>query len=463
MLIKRKYKLKQLISDGLLYHTYLAEDQTKNSQVMVLKLKKEYLPQHLVKNILKEAHRLHDLKHPHILTLTDHHFDGKNLFLIYHFDHTLLSLESYVSNKESLENVDIITITTQLMNVLQLLESSNIVSGAINLTQIFLTREKHVKLVGIHIPLMVLTENITAFDAIEGCIFYSPEFLQHHQCTHLDQYSLGVLMYFLHTLSWPYPYTSYINQQKKYLLKDPCLPRKYDSNMSQRLEKVIFRAMAKDPHKRFSSILELHQQYVGQTDIDDDLVGIIQSDHVSKSLKKDLRKQKFHGILSGIKVGTAIIFMGIILSATYHFYMSYITEIPLKQVPNILGISVEEAKNELDKMGLKSIVAGTRPTPYMPEGYIMEVKPPPGREVKQNRVIRLFVSKGSAETLIPNLLGRNLSQSQIILDQKELKLEIESAIYSHKYQRGQVVLQHPTPNGKIEIGETIYLIVSKGF
>ena len=81
------------------------------------------------------------------------------------------------------------------------------------------------------------------------------------------------------------------------------------------------------------------------------------------------------------------------------------TSIPEVAVPNLMGLTQEEAERIAKEYNLKSHNAGIRFHPNIEEGLVIETKPPAGRVVKENRVIRMYFSKGVGPILVPDLIG----------------------------------------------------------
>ena len=95
----------------------------------------------------------------------------------------------------------------------------------------------------------------------------------------------------------------------------------------------------------------------------------------------------------------------LIVLISYQFYYMYITAVPEVAVPNVIGLDVEKSEEMIDQYQLKWLVSGSRFHPSIEEGLVIESKPPSGRIVKQDRLIRLFVSKGKGPVLVPDLVG----------------------------------------------------------
>jgi hypothetical protein len=109
------------------------------------------------------------------------------------------------------------------------------------------------------------------------------------------------------------------------------------------------------------------------------------------------------------------------------------------------------------------MVAGLRFHPIIEKGLVIDTKPPAGRVVKENRVVRLFVSKGKGPILVPDLIGYTKQHVEEKLRGKGLVTEIESERFSLQYPVGTVVAQIPIANTFIGPSENIKLILSKGY
>ncbi len=70
--------------------------------------------------------------------------------------------------------------------------------------------------------------------------------------------------------------------------------------------------------------------------------------------------------------------------------------------------------------------------------------------------------KGSDEIKMPNLIGRNISDAEQVLDNLGLRLAQINQVYSEQYGEGTVINQVPRPNQIIRKGRDVFLTVSKG-
>ena len=126
----------------------------------------------------------------------------------------------------------------------------------------------------------------------------------------------------------------------------------------------------------------------------------VEGSNLQKKLKDDLQLRALSNLKEFVKWGCIAACMILMGFGVNRLYVSYLTSIPEVAVPNVLGIHFDEAESMLDQYQLRSLVVGARFHPHYEEGDIIDMKPPAGRVVKEDRVIRLFVSKGAGPILV---------------------------------------------------------------
>ncbi|RAP33379.1 hypothetical protein DID80_08085, partial [Candidatus Marinamargulisbacteria bacterium SCGC AAA071-K20] len=276
-----------------------------------------------------------------------------------------------------------------------------------------------------------------------------------------DIYSFGVLMYFLFSKSWPYQYVLKIEALKKELTKEAKPFKKLDSRLPDRLIGVVGQCLQHDPNGRFQNFVDLIKTYKGKLDFDP------VSNTASKRLRNELENEieEEHQKKKQSRLKKLYIFLGCFgfLLILYGLYFSYLTAIPEQEVPDVIGLSKYEADELLEEKKLNSIISGARIHASYEEGRVIETKPPAGRMVKQNRMVRLFISKGTGPALVPDLVGLSRVKVQNLLEKNNFNVRIIKDLYSIQYLEGVVISQFPTPSTFLEPGEEIEIIISKGF
>ncbi|MFC1517612.1 PASTA domain-containing protein [Candidatus Margulisiibacteriota bacterium] len=161
--------------------------------------------------------------------------------------------------------------------------------------------------------------------------------------------------------------------------------------------------------------------------------------------------------------GTIVIAVGIIIALSQSLFIGYFTSIPEIKVPDLKGLPLEEARDDLENMGLKSRVVSELINSSVPLDHIISQNPDPGRVVKKDRVIKLFVSKGVGEAKVPELIGRAIDQATAILSRNGLGLEVTKFVYSAEIQKNYIMKQNPEPEVIVQKNTTINVTASHGF
>ncbi|WP_096550624.1 Stk1 family PASTA domain-containing Ser/Thr kinase [Ureibacillus thermosphaericus] len=124
-----------------------------------------------------------------------------------------------------------------------------------------------------------------------------------------------------------------------------------------------------------------------------------------------------------------------------------------KQLNQVLSIISEEFKD------VKIIEEYSN----QPEGIIIGQDPAPGEEVvPEDSIVTLTVSKGKQIGTVSDLTGFNQSAMREYEKTSGFKIKIVEEVYSDDIPAGSVVSQDPKPNTKLEIGESVNVVISKG-
>ncbi len=133
------------------------------------------------------------------------------------------------------------------------------------------------------------------------------------------------------------------------------------------------------------------------------------------------------------------------------------------KVPELKGMTVEEATAELEEMGLTLKVDAYVVSSEYEDGEIVSHTPDEGMTVKEGHVISVNVSKGDGETpqTMPQLTGKNLDEVTYILAQYGYTKGETTEEFSD-LPAGIVIDQSVAPGTEAEPGTVVNLTVSKG-
>lgn len=133
-----------------------------------------------------------------------------------------------------------------------------------------------------------------------------------------------------------------------------------------------------------------------------------------------------------------------------------------KEVPDVSGMSEEDAQKELEDEGFK---VGTSEFEYdsgYSAGKVIGTSPAAGSKAVEGSEVIMKVSKGSEKKTVPNVVGKKDETAQKELVAAGLAIEEVGYEYDDKVAKGKVVSQSIKAGKKVEAGTGIKIVVSNG-
>ncbi len=132
-------------------------------------------------------------------------------------------------------------------------------------------------------------------------------------------------------------------------------------------------------------------------------------------------------------------------------------------VPNVVGMTKEEAIKALDKRNLGYRIVDTKPSDKYESGEIMEQKTKANTKVAKNTTIELVESLGkeAKKVAVPDVAGKSEDDAQKILEDAKLVVENE-AKYDDTVEAGKVISTDPAAGTEVTEGSKVKMYVSKG-
>ncbi|MFC1751851.1 protein kinase [Thermoproteota archaeon] len=462
--IKSRYKLIKIVSEDLVSFLYSGMDMEKNCPVLIWVYKFEYLTASIVEEFITVSEVLIQIRHPHILTLLDYHYDGDYFYAVHEHRDELTPLEVYLKQEEKSSLRLLWRFSTQVLLALLELETKKLYHGSLNLRNVFVTKELTIKITQTYYANAIIGAFMHEFDILEDCIFLAPEFIQRRAFTiQSDIYSYGVLLYLFFDGHWPYEYTTNVEAYKRQLLEKPKKFEKINSRVPGKLEQVIMMCMRKEPRNRFKGFEELLSFYRMQEPLEPSTLeeGVAHFD-IMDEIRSSLAQEEKEQTITRIRVSSVIGAIVFVVLTGLFLYNSYFSSIPNQKVPDIIGMDAEEAALILKNAHLAGKIAAKRPHQSVPKGHVIEAQPAPGRMVKENRIIRLFVSLGQPLLQVPDLIGHSVLGARNLLQSYGERLIVAGEEYSISYREGDIMAQFPSPNTEITTSQDIEVTVSKG-
>lgn len=130
-------------------------------------------------------------------------------------------------------------------------------------------------------------------------------------------------------------------------------------------------------------------------------------------------------------------------------------------VPDLVEMSLEDARQRLKEVKLNLTVSGQRYDSQVPEGCILSQLPSAGVHIKANRNIQVIVSLGPRANPVPQLVGSSLRVARLLAAQNGYELGNISTVRLPGFPADQVIQQFPPPDSTESTGDRIDVLVNQ--
>jgi len=131
------------------------------------------------------------------------------------------------------------------------------------------------------------------------------------------------------------------------------------------------------------------------------------------------------------------------------------------RLPNVVGVSIEDAQTQLARAGFKGAIGEERYHASAPKGTVLQMTPPAGsREMEGSRVL-LDVSRGQRMGEVPQLIGMTRDQALLAIENAGFELG-EVTQRQTDEPPGAVIESRPRSGERVTVPATVDLVVSAG-
>ncbi|HSG99045.1 MAG TPA: PASTA domain-containing protein, partial [candidate division Zixibacteria bacterium] len=130
--------------------------------------------------------------------------------------------------------------------------------------------------------------------------------------------------------------------------------------------------------------------------------------------------------------------------------------------PAVAGVSVRQAKLDIETAGLRIGDIAWTYTDTLPEKLVVFTFPGAGDTVPIGSAVNLLVNRGRGQgvTFMPNLIGLTLDEAKDVLRKKGLKVGLVMTRRNESYLPETVLEQSEDEATELEVGEEVDLVVS---
>ncbi len=490
-LLGNRYEMIEKIGNGGMATVYRATDKILKRDVAVKILRDEFTTdEEFIKRFEVEAQSAARLTHPNIVSIYDVGVEDNLHYIVMELIQGKTLKEIIVEEKGPLPWKWSVNVAIQIASALETAHRNNIIHRDIKPHNIIITEDGIAKVTDFGIAKAVSNSTITAFGTTIGSVHYfSPEHARGgYTDAKSDLYSLGVVMYEMVTGRVPFDADTPVSVALKHMQEEPEEPIELNPNLPTSVNKIIMKAMQKDTTLRYQSATEmLRDLRKSLKDPDGDFVEEEEYDPTAKTQKintdmygnllddekenqdKNKKGKKDGKFKSFIKIHKALsIFIGLILlfaiSLGGTMAVLNITNPPEVAMPNVVGLSKEEAQKEIEDAKLVFEVSSEEYNKDVPEGFVISQEPAymeNYNKVKEGSTVSVVISKGLEKTTVPNVEGKEKNEAIKLLEDANLEAEVIEET-SRTVEEGYVISQETDPDSEAYAGDTVKIHVSTG-
>lgn len=488
--ISGRYEVLGLLGGGGMSTVYLAQDIILDRPVAIKVLRQDFSDEdELRKRFQREALSATSLVHPNIVNIYDVGEDGDLQYLVMEYVEGQ-TLKEYIKEQAPLSPAEAVEIMKQLCSGISAAHLHGIIHRDVKPQNILMDHSGMVKLTDFGIAMALSATALTQTNSVMGTVHYlSPEQARGGMATkRTDIYSLGIVLFEMLAGKLPFSGESAVSIALKHLQEQTPSVRALRPEIPQSLENVILKATSKDPAVRYPSaesmlrdlhtVLEPERANEGAFEpppIDEDATKAIPiiTDMPSSErtiepkpvspppeppgeapAKPKKKRKKWPYVLSGIILLALI--TGIVL------YMTGVIGTRQAEVPDVSGMTVEEASAELEQAGFLAGETSEENSEDIGEGTVIRTSPQAGRVRDEGETISLVVSLGPETVDLTDFTGRDYeSVSGVIEDYGFRDVEVRE-VFSEEAS-GTIISQNPEAGEEIAPSQTdLVLTVSKG-
>lgn len=503
-MLDNRYEILERIGTGGMAVVYKAKCHRLN-RLVAIKILKSDLAQNeeFRRRFNAESQAVAQLSHPNIVSVYDVSRGGDTEYIVMELIDGI-TLKQYMEKRGQLNWRESLHFITQIMRGLSHAHSRGIIHRDIKPQNIMVLRDGSVKVADFGIACLADSAQTMTQEALGSVHYISPEQARGDRPdARSDIYSSGVVLYEMLTGRLPFEGESAVSVAIQHLSSIPLAPREINPDIPEQLELICMKAMAPDLEHRYQSadamIADL-EAFRKNPDVEmkfdlSDLrpeetdeptrpirtvsghtvtvpVRTAEKSHVRRSEDDD--ESPASGGKRTVLIGAVVIAA---LTVVFLLFKSILGSfsapaVDQYQVPNVLGMTIEEAENDPRVKGIFEIEkAGSGSSEEYAEGQIMKQSPDSDETRKGSQlVIQVWVSAGEETGEMPKLENKSEQDARILLEklnkQYNLDLTVEAPEdqqrFSDEITAGYVIETKPAEGETLRKSDTVTLIISKG-
>lgn len=487
-----RYELLEKIGEGGMAIVYKAKCQLLNRFVAVKILKEEFSNNiDFMEKFKKEALSVASLSSNNIVNIYDVGSERDINYIVMEYIKGK-TLKEIIVESGSMNTDLVLDYGMQIAKALECAHKNNIIHRDIKPHNILVTEDGTVKVTDFGIAKAASSVTITNTSTVMGSAHYfSPEQAKASfvDCR-TDIYSFGIVLYEMVTGRVPYDAESPVSVALKHIQEKVVPPKEINNDVSENLNKLILKAIEKEPIKRYQTAKEMYLDLqrinsnsdytIASSSMDNEYTRVMapvnpadyeKKEDVVESPEPKVKNNKNNNENNNkkkTKIAASIILLILLLSAFGYIYMNYFSgnnnavQVETKiVVPKIIGLDKAAAEKLVLSKHLTFVVTAEENSDQ-PKGTVIICFPDEGTEIKANGEVRVRISKGLEGFKMPSVKGLDKNSAKASIEENGLVLGNTTEDFSDTVAMGNVISQDPLEDDLVQKGDRVDLVISKG-
>jgi eukaryotic-like serine/threonine-protein kinase len=158
-----------------------------------------------------------------------------------------------------------------------------------------------------------------------------------------------------------------------------------------------------------------------------------------------------------------LVLLAVMLSVTFAAFFLTALRVTTRarevKVPDVRGLAVAVATTRLADVGLAMRIDLRRPDAKVAADHVLSQEPEPGTVLRRQRPVRVRVSDGQRDPVVPAVVGMAERTAEIVLAQEQVAIGSRTEVRTASYPPGTVVAQDPAEKQR---SPSVNLLVNRG-
>ena len=336
---------------------------------------------------------------------------------------------------------------------------------------ILLAEDGTVKVTDFGIARAIDSDTVTRTAAVLGTAAYlSPEQAQGLEIdARSDLYSLGVVLYESLTGRQPFRGDSPVTVAYQHVQEPPRPPHEWNADISPAAEAVTMRALTKNPANRYPSASEMRADLLNARTghpvtappvLSAEETALLEPTAASRPVRTHEQERRRR---RGVYVLLAILALLAVVAGIWYLAGALAgDDVPRVSVPEVIGLSLEQAESQLEQQGLEVGDVDEQPSDEVEAGLVMHQNPAPDQMAAEGSSVDLTVSTGQEMTEVPDLEGVDEDDALGMLREAGLRAGDRSRQPSDEFESGEIISTDPSAGAEVPVNSAIDYVVSTG-